>query len=218
MSRITHSPGLRHLVALALVGAAAAALTGCTASDASPTTARSQTPTPAASPATPTATPAPPTGSPEPPADTTGGQPPATTTGGQKPASASERTAAVAAVAKRGYDVKRATEYVPGRRINVLTGIFHGSATDFRQKAFFFINGRLIGTDTSEESSIVNLVGVQGDVATLKYALYDKTSGQCCPRTSTTVRYRWTGAKLVPLDKIPPTYLEAQSSHQASWR
>ena len=78
----------------------------------------------------------------------------------------------------------------------MLIGTRNGSSDGHGQQAFFFVNGRYIGTDSKQPSASVHLVS-QGDTeVTLAYSL----SGA----RQATVRFQLNNGKLTPLDPIPP--------------
>jgi hypothetical protein len=85
----------------------------------------------------------------------------------------------------------------------VLVATRRDSGDGYAKKAFFFVGGRYIGTDTSDDSAGIR-VGSQGDrTIRLEYAIYGKGDALCCPSDSASVRYYWNGARLTPLDPIP---------------
>jgi pyruvate/2-oxoglutarate dehydrogenase complex dihydrolipoamide acyltransferase (E2) component len=208
-SIVTHRAGASRLAALALFAATAATLAACGSGT---TSKAADTPEPS-----PTSASAPASVEPTPTAEPiTSPNAPTATQAANKPASTGlSRAAAIAHVKKKGYDAQRADEtYVAGRKVNVIVGVFSESATSHRQKAFFFIDGKPIGTDTRLDSAGIQVITVKGNVATLRYALYDATTPMCCPAGFTTVRYQWSGSTLTPLDPIPPTINEAKKGQQ----
>lgn len=114
--------------------------------------------------------------------------------------------AAERAMLARGYKIiEGADEYDPRAPLSVLIGVRRETADGLGRYAFFFHEGRLLGTDTSEESAAVSLVGQTGQTVTLIYPLYRPGDGACCPSGgSAQVRFRWNGARVEPLDPIPP--------------
>ena len=87
----------------------------------------------------------------------------------------------------------------------MLVGTRTGSADGYGQQAFFFVDGRYIGTDAKQPSATVNVV-CQGDTeVTLAYPLYRKSDALCCPGGGTaTCHFQLNNGKLVPLEAIPP--------------
>lgn len=125
------------------------------------------------------------------------------TTGGD---SASARALALATVQAEGYDVVDPQTYAPQNTLTVLVGINSKSATGAFQHAFFFVDGEYIGTDTKDPSAGIDVAFQSGNQVALNYALYKAADPNCCPTDgSATVRYRWSGQNLEPLDPIPPT-------------
>jgi hypothetical protein len=103
--------------------------------------------------------------------------------------------AAEAVVQAKGFTVDAASNYHPNQTLRVLVGTRTGSAEDNGQQAFFFVDGRYIGTDAKQPSAQINVVS-QGDTeVALAYALAG--GGQA------TVRFQLNNGKLVPLGPIP---------------
>jgi hypothetical protein len=107
----------------------------------------------------------------------------------------------------RGFAPLDTASYHPGHALEVLVGERGGSGDSREQQAFFFVNGRYIGTDTSRPSAGVRVVA-QGDTeATLAYQLYRSGDQPCCPGGGQArVRFQLNNGKLVPLDPIPPLH------------
>jgi hypothetical protein len=125
------------------------------------------------------------------PAFTHGGGTGTTTTG----ESAEGLGAAEAVVQAKGFTVDAASDYHPNQTLRVLIGTRTSSAEGNGEQAFFFVDGRYIGTDAKQPSASVHVVG-QGDTeVTLAYAL--SGGGQA------TVRFQLNNGKLVPLEAIP---------------
>jgi hypothetical protein len=168
-----------------------------------PTTTASTTPS---TPATvPTATTPPPT-------STSGGTPATTSTRTQsEPAftqqeGASEAlSAATAIVRARGYTPTNTADYHQDQTLRVLIGTRNDSAGAFDQQAFFFVNGRFIGTDSSQPSATVRVLAQSDTEVTLAYPLYRESDPVCCPSGGQArVRFQLDNGKLAPLDPIPP--------------
>jgi len=133
---------------------------------------------------------------------------PATTT--QPPLSDAE-----AVLAKQGYQDADPGTYDQHQSLAVLIGIRTGSADATAQRAFFFADGRFIGTDTSDDSAGVRVGYQRPPVIDLQYALYRPKDPQCCATGGkATVRYQWNGTKLEPLDPIPPSSFKAALSRR----
>jgi hypothetical protein len=113
-------------------------------------------------------------------------------------------TAAAAAVRAHGYTPNDTSQYHPDQTLRVLVGTRTGSGDGYGQQAFFFVDGRYVGTDTKEPSASVRLVS-QGDTqVTLAYPLYRRNDPLCCPGGGhATVRFQLDNGRLVPLDPIP---------------
>jgi hypothetical protein len=122
---------------------------------------------------------------------------------------------AVAVVKAHGYTPNDTTDYHPNQTLQVLLATRTGSADGYAQHAFFFVDGRYLGTDTSTPSAGVKLVS-QGDTeATLAYRLYRPGDPLCCARGGeATVRFQLNNGRLVPLDPIPPANSSTSASRQ----
>jgi hypothetical protein len=104
-------------------------------------------------------------------------------------------SAAEAVLQAKGYTASSTSDYHPNQTLRVLVGTRSGSA-EAGQQAFFFVDGRYIGTDAKQPSASVHVVS-QGDTeVTLAYAL--PGGGQA------TVRFQLNNGKLVPLGSTPP--------------
>jgi len=123
----------------------------------------------------------------------------------QQGSSAAGLSAAMAVLRAKGFTANNAAEYHPNQSLRVLVGTRTGSGDGYGQQAFFFVNGHYIGTDTSQPSAKLRVVG-QGDTeVTLEYPLYRKNDPLCCPGGGTAhVRFQLNNGRLTPLDPIPP--------------
>jgi hypothetical protein len=116
----------------------------------------------------------------------------ATTTTGE---GAEGLSAAEEVVQAKGFTVASPSDYHPNQTLRVLIGTRTGSAEQGGQQAFFFVDGRYIGTDAKQPSAQISVVS-QGDTeVALAYALAG--GGQA------TVRFQLNNGKLVPLGPIP---------------
>jgi hypothetical protein len=122
---------------------------------------------------------------------------------------------AVTIVKAHGYTPDDTASYHPNQTLQVLVATRTGSADGYAQQAFFFIDGRYIGTDTSTPSAGIKLVS-QGDTeAKLAYRLYRPGDPLCCARGGEAmVRFALNNGRLVPLDPIPPANSSTAASRQ----
>ncbi len=196
---------------LALTALAAAALAGCgsatkTVSVSSAPPATGTTGTTGTSPNTAT-TPNPGATTSTGPASSTRTAPePSFTEGGSSSGSGSGTLpAAVATVRSHGYTPVDTSEYHPNQTLRVLVGTRTGSGDGYGQQAFFFLDGRYLGTDTKEPSAKLKVVS-QGDTeVAIAYPLYRRNDPLCCPGGGQrTVHFVLDNGKLQPLDPIPP--------------
>ncbi len=145
---------------------------------------------------------------------TTGGgtaAPPSTTRSAPEPAftqheaTAEGVSAAAAVVRADGFTPNDTAEYHPEQTLRVLIGTRTGSADGYGQRAFFFVDGRYIGTDAKEPSASVKVVSQSDTTVTLAYPLYRPKDPLCCPGGGqATVSFQLDNGKLTPLGTIPP--------------
>jgi hypothetical protein len=110
-------------------------------------------------------------------------------------AAAEGLSAAEAIVREKGFAVSAASDYHSNQTLRVLLGSRSGSAEGNGQQAFFFVDGRYIGTDAKQPSAQIHVVS-QGDTeVALAYTLAGGAQA--------TVRFQLNNGKLVPLDPIP---------------
>lgn len=122
---------------------------------------------------------------------------------------------AAAVVRERGYTPNDTAEYHSDQTLRVLVGTRTGSADGYGQQAFFFVDGRYLGTDAKEPSAKVRVVG-QGDTeVTLAYPLYRHGDPLSSPSGGEArVTFQLNNGKLVPLGKIPSASSTAALSRQ----
>ncbi len=123
----------------------------------------------------------------------------------QQEAKAEGASGAAALVRARGYTPNATSEYHSSQTLRVLVGTRTGSGDGYGQQAFFFVDGRYLGTDSKEPSATVKVVG-QGDTeVTLAYPLYRKGDPLSSPSGGEArVTFQLNNGKLVPLGRIPP--------------
>jgi LppP/LprE lipoprotein len=123
----------------------------------------------------------------------------------QQEAKGEGASGAAAVVRAKGYTPNDTSDYHSDQALRVLVGTRTGSADGYGQQAFFFVNGRYIGTDAKEPSATLKLVS-QGDTeVTLAYPLYRKNDPLSSPSGGQArVTFQLNNGKLVPLGKIPP--------------
>ena len=113
--------------------------------------------------------------------------------------------AAVATVRAHGFTPVDVSEYRPGQTLRVLVATRTGSGDGYGQQAFFFVDGRYIGTDAKEPSAKLKVVS-QGDTeVVIAYPLYRRNDPLCCPSGGQrVVHFALDNGKLQALDPIPP--------------
>ncbi len=147
---------------------------------------------------------------------------PTSTAGGTAAPSATTRTAPEPAFTKqetraedldeamdvleaRGYTPNETSQYHSDQTLRVLVGTRSGSSDGYGQQAFFFVDGRYIGTDTKEPSATVTVVSQGETEVTLAYPLYRKSDPLSSPSGGhASVRFQLDNGKLTALDPIPP--------------
>ena len=123
----------------------------------------------------------------------------------QHEAQAEGLSGATAAVAARGYTPNDTSQYHSDQTLRVLVGTRTGSSDGYDQQAFFFVDGKYIGTDTKNPSASIKVVS-QGDTeVTLGYATYAKGAPLSSPSGEAKVTYALNNGKLVPVNRIPTT-------------
>jgi hypothetical protein len=120
-----------------------------------------------------------------------------------EPSNGGTLASAEAVLAKNGYVADDPSQYQTDQTLRVLIATRKDSGDGYAKKAFFFVGGRYIGTDTSNDSAGIRVDDQSDKLITLEYALYGKNDALCCPSGSASVRYQWNGSRLVPLDPIP---------------
>ncbi len=124
-------------------------------------------------------------------------------------------SAAEADVRSRGYYPVDASAYDPAAPLSVILGVRKSSGDGTAQRAFFFADGRLVGTDTPDDSSGIRIAFARPAVIALTYALYDPKDPQCCPSAgSATVPYRWDGERVRPERPVPPSSFSVPDSRR----
>jgi hypothetical protein len=132
---------------------------------------------------------------------------------GQTPSA--EATAAAAVVSAHGYTAGDLSEYHPGQTLRVLVGTRTGSADGYNHLAFFFLGSHYLGTDSSQPSASIRVVGQSDTEVAVAYALYRSHDPLCCPSGGqTTVRFQLDNGQLVPLEPIPPASSSTGLSRQ----
>jgi hypothetical protein len=115
----------------------------------------------------------------------------------------------------RGFTAANPAEYHPQQTLAVLVGTRTGSGDGYNQQAFFFVNGKFIGTDASDPSASVRVVQQSDTEVTLAYPLYRPHDPLCCPGAGQAkVRFQLNNGKLTPLDPIPPAQSKSGTSRQ----
>lgn len=116
-----------------------------------------------------------------------------------------EADAAADIVTAHGYTPTDISDYHANQTLRVLIGSRAGSNDGREQRAFFFLDDRYIGTDSSQASGSIQVVSQSDTEVALAYALYRPRDSPCCPSGGqTTVHFQLNDGQLVPLQPIPP--------------
>lgn len=133
----------------------------------------------------------------------------------QQEAKAQGLSAAAAVVRGRGFTPNETSQYHSDQALRVLVGTRTGSGDGYGQQAFFFVNGRYIGTDTKQPSATLKVTGQSDTEVTLAYPLYRRSDPLSSPSGGEArVTFQLNNGKLVPLGKIPPAESSSGLSRQ----
>jgi hypothetical protein len=136
-----------------------------------------------------------------------------TASGGE--ATGEEAATAVAVVKTHGYTLDDVSQYHPSQTLRVLLATRTGSADGYEQRAFFFVDGKYLGTDSSQPSASIRLVSQSDTEVALAYTLYGPHDPLCCASGGqSTVHFQLNDGQLVPLQPIPPASSASGLSRQ----
>ena len=97
----------------------------------------------------------------------------------------------------KGFTPNDTSEYHPDQTLRVLVGTRTGSGDGYGQQAFFFVDGRYIGTDAKEPSATLKVVAQSDTEVTLAYPLYRQGRPAVLPeRRQATVHFQLNNGKL----------------------
>ena len=91
----------------------------------------------------------------------------------------------------------------PALTLEVVIGEAAAGASGYFDRAFFIVDGQLVGDDGDAPGVLEGGVSQTGDTTTLTYVTFEPGDPNCCPTGQTSVRYRWDGEELVRLDPVP---------------
>ncbi len=112
---------------------------------------------------------------------------------------------AVATVKAKGYTPTDTAQYHPSQTLRVLTAYSTGAGGASEQRAFFFVDGRYIGTDASQPSASLKVLSQGESAVTLGYGLYREGDPSSRPSGGeASVRFQLDNGRLTALDSIPP--------------
>lgn len=123
--------------------------------------------------------------------------------------------AAAAVVRAHGYTPNATSDFHPDQTLGVMVATKTGSGDGYDQQAFFFVNGKYIGTDTAQPSASVKIVSQSETEVALAYPLYRAHDPLCCPGGGqATVHFQLNDGKLTPVGQIPPASSASGLSRQ----
>ncbi len=124
-------------------------------------------------------------------------------------------SSATAVLRARGFTPENTSDYHPNQSLQVLIGARSGTGDGYGQQAFFFVNGRFIGTDSSQPSATVKVLSQSDTEVTLAYPLYRRGDPLGSPSGGQAqVRFQLDNGKLVALGTIPSASPAAALSRQ----
>lgn len=133
----------------------------------------------------------------------------------QSESSSEGLSAASATVRAKGFTPSDTSAYHSDQALRVLVGTRTGSGDGYGQQAFFFVNGRYIGTDTKDTSATVKVLSQSDTEVTLGYPLYRSNDPLSSPSGGEAhVTFQLNNGKLTPLGKIPPSSSSSGLSRQ----
>ncbi len=116
--------------------------------------------------------------------------------------------AAVATLEGQGYAPTEPAQFHPSQTLEAMVGRKQSQAEGQPQeRAFFFLNGKYLGTDASVPSAAISIVSEADTEVTLGYALYSRHGSQWQPTGGRAkVTFQLNNGKLVALQSIPPAH------------
>jgi hypothetical protein len=122
---------------------------------------------------------------------------------------------AMAVLASKGFTANDTSVYHPNQTLRVLIGTGAHSNDGYDKQAFFFVDGRYLGTDAKQPSAQVQVVSQSDTEVTLAYSLYRSSNPLCCPGGGQAkVRFQLNNGQLTPLDPLPPVSSSTGLSRQ----
>jgi hypothetical protein len=120
---------------------------------------------------------------------------------GLTPEQRAERRAAVAALAAEEFTPVRLADWRPAAELQVLVG----RHAEGGNRAFFFVDGEMIGSDDPLVSGKVRVAEARKRSVTLAYGLYQPGDEPCCPSGGEAeVSFSVQDGALVPDVALPP--------------
>jgi hypothetical protein len=115
----------------------------------------------------------------------------------------------------KGYSPVSHTPWPAGGGLAAIVAVKTPTADALTQRVFFFHDGAYLGTDTSAPSALIQLGESTAVTVTVSYQLYNADDSMADPSGGwATVRFHWTGSRLVPLDPIPTADVSSDGSRR----
>jgi hypothetical protein len=133
----------------------------------------------------------------------------------QQNSGAGQGSSAATIVKAHGYTPNNTSDYHSDQTLAVLIGTRSGSGDGYGQQAFFFVNGKYIGTDSTQPSATLKVVSQSDTAVTIGYPRYRSKDPLCCPSGGqANVTFQLNNGKLQPLQPIPPANSSTGFSRQ----
>ena len=114
--------------------------------------------------------------------------------------------APAALVRSHGYTPRSVAEYHENQTLRVLVGTRPTAGLGYDQQAFFFVDGRYIGTDAKEPSAIVRVLSQNDTEVALAYSLYRRGDALGSPSGGqAVVHFQLNNGQLQSIEQLPPT-------------
>src|ERR1700694_1404556 len=143
---------------------------------------------------------------------------PTRTSGQTMSPSDAEYLAALAVVTHAGYSPHVEHAWGDSNTLHILIGD-HSGAPGGRtaKRAFFFIGGRLVGTDSPQDSSSIAVSDHTAVAVTLRYELYAPSDPLGQPSLGVaSVRFSWNGQSLTASHPLPPADWSVSGSRRGT--
>lgn len=117
---------------------------------------------------------------------------------------------------KRGFGpLNGPRDWRTDQALRVLVGVRPGTSDGGQQQAFFFADGRFLGTDATAASGRITVLDQEDAAITLAYGLYRPSDSIESPSGGEAeVTFAWDGTRLTPQQPIPSAAADAPLSRR----